>query len=122
MFKIASALIVISAVAACAPTVSGRMDACVEQNHDWRASHHCQIDVLESINDPLAGVMRGFEELNDASSALLDENYKARKEGRISEYEFLDTVCAMSNGHGCAEVHTVTPDGETSDSIVTWSP
>jgi hypothetical protein len=71
----------------------------------------------------------GFEELNDATTQYFgakrdarDRLYEQRVEGKIGEYEYLHELCSMSGGNWCREFHTVTPVGETSDSIVTWSP
>jgi hypothetical protein len=116
--KAAAALPVIAALAGCAPTFREQTDACFENNREWRATNHCQIDVMESHNDPMAGMFRGYEKLFDAKQALLYETNKARREGRISAYEHAETVCSLTDGYGCAQVHTITPEGDSSDVIV----
>ena len=123
MMRIAAALVLI---VGCAPTVSEQMDACVDHNDNWRATNHCQVNILESQGDPMAGVFQGLEALNDATTQYFDAKrdardrlYQLRVEGKISEYEYLHELCSMSGGSWCSDSHTVTPDGETSDVIVT---
>ena len=115
--RITAALAVIGALAGCNTTLP--MDACVDQNHgSYDAMHRCEIDVLRSEDPAMARVWEAYDKLFDARREVRDEAYKAAKEGRISEYEYQSTLCDLSRGHGCTEVHTITPDGDNSDVIV----
>jgi hypothetical protein len=98
----------------------------------YRATRHCERGVWGE-DDPMSKLDAALEKNEDAWTRVFDAKrdardrlLKQRQAGEITEYQYLHELCSLSysaytqSSGWCSEVHSVTPDGATSDVIVTW--